>query len=459
MRRYDTAVVKVDPYIFKSYDIRGIYPNQLNGEVAYRVGRALADYLRDKGEPEEIFVGRDMRLSSEELFAAFSKGLIEQGFGVFDLGLTGTEVYYFAVGEYHKPGAMITASHNPPEYGGLKMIRTGVVALSGADGIPQLKEAVLKRAFKPKAERPGRVRSRDLHQAWRRKILSLVDLDLIKDKRIVVDAGNAMAGKLVPIIFEGLPVEIIPMFFELDGSFPNHIPDPLKAENVEPVRKRVLEEGADFGVAFDGDGDRFFVIDDTGKFVSGTLTTAMLAEVILAKYPGSLLLYNAVCGRIVPEVIEKLGGRSKRVRVGHSFIKNYMKEYGAVFAGEHSGHYFYRDYYRAESGLLSLLYIIEFLSRRGQKLSEVVKELDVYYQSGEINSEVKSREGKMNEIEKIYRDKYRIDRVDGVSVWGNGWWANVRPSGTEPLLRLNVEADNAALMQEKRDELLALIRS
>jgi len=353
---------------------------------------------------------------------------------------------------------VISASHNPPEYNGFKLVKKGPVAVTSESGLYEVRDLITEGPL-PKAAKSGKITKIDVLNEWKAKILSLVDTKSLKPLSVVVDAGNGMGGKLVPAVFSGLPMKVTPLFFELDGSFPNHVPNPLIDANNKSLINKILEIKADIGLTFDGDADRLFLIDDLGRIVSGTITTAILAKYFLKKYPGELILYNAICGRVVPETIKKLGGKSKRVRVGHSYIKTYMRETGAVFAGEHSGHYFYRDFFNAESGVLSALLVLSLLSNEDRKLSAMVDELSIYPASGEINFVVSDIPHVVEQIKTGFPDAESIDELDGISIWYKTYWFNVRASHTEPLLRLNVEADNKNILKQKTDELVTKIES
>lgn len=445
----------IDLSIFKDYDIRGTYPNQMNGQVA----EAIAHAVVRKFQPKSVAICRDMRLSGQELRDAFVKIFTLLGVNVFDAGLVGTEMQYFIAGT--KPYdlvLMISASHNPPEYNGLKLVKKGPVAVTSDSGMYDVRDLITQGPL-PAAATPGTVMEIDVMDEWRQKVLSLVDVHLLKPLSVVVDAGNGMAGKLVPKVFDGLAPKITPLYFELDGSFPHHVPNPLIESNTADLKKKILAIGADIGLTFDGDADRMFLVDDRGRMVSGTITTTLLATYLLKKHPGELVLYNAICGRIVPQTVEKLGGKSKRVRVGHSYIKTYMRETNALFAGEHSGHYYYRDFFSAESGVLTALLVITLLSIDGRKLSEMVDELDVYPASGEINFVVGDIPKAVEAIKNGFTDAVSKDELDGVSVWYKDYWFNVRASKTEPLLRLNVEADNKTILDAKTSELVSRIES
>ncbi len=443
----------IDPGIFKAYDVRGIYPGELNEDVAYAVGRAFCVFL---GE-EKLVVGRDMRLSSPALTRAFIRGANDQGVDVVDIGLCSTDMIYFASGKLDLPGAMFTASHNPKDYNGLKLCKRQAAPISEDTGILEIKGLALAGTW-PEADRRGSVETRDMLPDYVQHVLTFIDVGAVQPLSIVVDAGNGMAGKLIPAVFDHLPCRVIPMYFELDGSFPHHQPSPIEPQNIKLVQDKVLEEGADLGMAFDGDADRVFLVDDRGEPVSGSLTTAMVAKRMLQKNPGAKIIYNLINSWVVPETIREYGGEPIRERVGHSFIKQTMAETGAVFAGEHSGHYYFRDNYRADSGLIASLIVVELVSLEEKPLSEILRPFRKYFATGEINSEVTDIPAKLAQIAERYSDG-KLDRTDGITVEYGDWWFNVRPSNTEPLIRLNLEAKTPELMAEKRDELLAFIRS
>lgn len=445
----------VDPKIFKDYDIRGTYPDQINGEVMMAVAHAIVRRF----QPKTVAIVRDMRLSGEEIRDAFVNVFIDLGIHVADVGLGGTEMQYFVAGtKDYDLVLMISASHNPPEYNGLKVVKKGPIAVTSDSGLYEIRDLISQGPLPPSPNK-GVLTSVDFLKEWREKVLSLVDTTKFKPLSVVVDAGNGMAGKLVPFVFDALPFKLSAMYMDLDGSFPNHVPNPLIEANTADLKKKILEIGADVGITFDGDADRMFLIDDKGRMVSGTITTALLARYFLTKHPGELILYNAICGRIVPQIIEKYGGMSKRVRVGHSYIKTYMRETGAIFAGEHSGHYYYREFFAAESGVLSALLVLSLLSTETKKLSELVDELDVYPASGEINFIVSDIPATVFQIKNSFSDAQSIDELDGVSVWYEDYWFNARASKTEPLLRLNVEADTKDILEIKSKELIAKLES
>lgn len=444
----------VNTAIFKDYDIRGIYPSQLNGEVA----RELAYAVYRKFAPKTVAIVRDMRLSGEELRDGLSDVLTRLGVDVFDAGLGGTEIAYFIAGTRpYDLVIMISASHNPPEYNGLKMVLKGPHPVT-TDGLNAVK-SLLSEGPLPDAPKKGTLSTIDVFDEWRKKVLSLVDTRTFKPLSVVIDAGNGMGGVLAQKIFAGLPFSVTPLYFEPDGHFPNHTPNPLIEENNRDLIAKIKETGANVGLTFDGDADRMFLVDDTGRLVSGTITTALLSRYILEKHPGEMILYNAICGRIVPQIIEKYGGKSKRVRVGHSFLKASMRETNAIFAGEHSGHYYHRDFFFAESGVLTALMVLSLLSHQEKKLSQLVDELDVYPASGEMNFTVADIPSAITKLKTSFPDAKSIDELDGLSVWYPDHWFNFRASKTEPLLRLNVEADSRKLTDEVTQKLVALMTS
>ncbi len=440
--------------IFKTYDVRGTVPDQLDADAAHSVGLGLANYLG--GGP--VVVGRDMRLSSPELAAALAAGLNAGGVDVWDIGLCSTDMVTFVTGKYGiAGGVMVTASHNPPQWNGFKFCERGGFPLSGQHGLDQIVERIIAGRLETAAAR-GSVEERSLTQEYVRHLLSFIDVDAIRPLKVVVDAGNGMAGKMFPEVARHLPIEVIPLFFELDGRFPNHLASPIEEENQEDCKRKIRETGADLGLLFDGDADRAFVVDEKAEAISGTILTALVAESILRRHPGSTVLYNVICGRIVPEVIERAGGRGVQTPVGHSLIKAIMRRENSIYSGEHSGHYFFRENFSADSGLIAALMVLELISKQGRPLSEVVAPYEKYVQSGELNSKVTDGPAKIAALQERYQDGAAIT-IDGLRVDYPRWWFNVRASNTEPLLRLNVEADTAELMAEKRDELLAIIRT
>jgi phosphomannomutase len=443
----------IDQTIFKAYDIRGTYPDQLNGEIAYKVGRALVEYLK----PKNVVVGKDMRLSSPKLFESLTRGIMEGGANVIDIGLVSTDGLYFAVGRYgYDAGVMITASHNPPEYNGFKMCRKNAEPLSGESGINQIRKLILKNDLSI-PQKTGKIEKLDVDHEYVQHLLSFVNENKIKPFKIVIDAGNGMAGKIVPQLFSHLPCKVIPMFFELDGSFPHHLASPIEPQNIAPLREKVLEEKANLGAAFDGDADRMFLVDENANPLGGDMITALVAKSLLRKEKGATILYNLICSKAVPQVIEREGGKAIRTRVGHALIKPLMKKYNAIFGGEHSGHFYFRKNFFADSGLIALLVCLELISEENQPLSTLVKSIDPYFRSGEINSRVEDIPRKLKDIEKHYPGG-KIDHLDGLTIDFGDWWFNIRPSNTEPLLRLNIEANNQSTLEQKKEELLSLIR-
>ena len=438
--------------IFKAYDVRGIYPSQLDEEVAHRVGRALVELTSAR----KVIVAHDMRTSSEPLANAFISGALTQGADVIDLGLAATDMVYFAAGKLDAPAAVFTASHNPAQYNGIKLCRAGAVPVGEDTGLFDIKGMVAANSFAG-GKRPGSAERRDLMKDYVDHLVSLVDVAAFRDLRVVVDTANGMGGLTVPAVFDRLPVTLIPMYFELDGTFPNHPADPIQPENLKDLVGRVQAERADVGLAFDGDADRVFLVDERGEPVSGSLTAALVARSILAKHPGEKVIYSITSSRVVPETIREMGGEPIRSRVGHSFIKAVMASTGAIFGGEHSGHYYFRDHYRADCGLLAALHVLEVLSVEKEPLSEVLAPLHRYWASGEINSEVADKQAAIEAVAERFADG-QADRSDGLTIDYDDWWFNLRPSNTEPLLRLNVEARDGAVGEARRDEILGMIR-
>ncbi|HLJ80149.1 MAG TPA: phosphomannomutase/phosphoglucomutase [Ktedonobacterales bacterium] len=445
----------IDPDIFKAYDVRGVYPGELDEDAAYRIGRAMVQYL----DVAAVAIGRDMRLSSPALAGAILRGITDQGADAVDLGMTTTDELYFAVGKFGYPaGVMVTASHNPGKYNGIKMCRAEAVAISSETGLNAMRDIALAGSFQ-ESSRKGHVIQRDVTDDFVRHVLSFIDVSRVRPLKVAVDAGNGMAGMLVPRVFAHLPCELVPLYFELDGSFPNHPASPIEPENTAELRKVVVEQRCDMGVAFDGDADRMFLTTEKGEFLGGDMVTALVSQSLLRRHPGATILYNLICSRSVPEVIERGGGKAIRTRVGHSFIKVQMREENAIFGGEHSGHFYFRDNWFADSGMIAFLIVLELVSVSGKTVSELVAAVDTRFRSGEINSEVTDQHGRMAAIEEHYAARgAQIDHLDGITVSFPTWWFNVRPSNTEPLLRLNVEADMKEEMERRRDEVLRLIR-
>ena len=456
--------MQIDPGIFKAYDIRGLYGEQIDDEVAYEIGRAFARVLANLSYKEtdhlNIGLGRDMRLTAPELAAMYREGMVDEGAHVVDAGQVGTEMLYFLVGSRGLDGGlMCTASHNPKEYTGAKLVREGAIALSGDEGIQDIRQMLEEGLEKPTVER-GSVEEVDLYREFHDSAMRFIDPGNVKPTKVVVDGGNGMAGPMVGPLLERLPLELTTTYWEPDGNFPDHEPNPLLPENRQFIIDKVRETGADLGIAWDGDADRCFFIDDTGSFVDGDFLTAILAEHLLQKTPGKAILYDVRASRAVADTVQGAGGTAHVNRVGHAFFKTRMRDEGAIFGGEVSGHYYFRDFYNADSGALPALLILEKLSVEGKRLSELVgRYRSRYFISGEINSTVDDAEGKMREIEDRYSDG-EITKLDGISVDYDDWHFNVRPSNTEPLLRLNLESlVSREHMESKRDEVLALIRS
>ncbi|MCB9107111.1 MAG: phosphomannomutase/phosphoglucomutase [Anaerolineales bacterium] len=448
--------MQVNPGIFKAYDIRGIYPTDLNEEVGYAIGRAFASFL----QVDTVIVGRDMRLSGPQMFDAITRGLMDQGADVINIGMVSTDQYYYACATLGHAGMMVTASHNPKDYSGFKMVRKMPQLLSGDEGIQDLRRIVENDAYTTPA-RQGAMTTIDLSEEFVNMVLSLIDVESLVPLKVVADTGNGMVGPSLKRVFERLPtVELIGMYLDPDGSLPNHGLDPLQPENRAELQARVPAENADVGFAFDGDGDRFFTIDDRGDFISGDFMTALLGSYLLEKYPGSKVLYDVRASWAVPDLIAEAGGTALMERVGHAFIKARMAKENAIFAGEVSGHYYFKDFFFADSGIVPALYILEMLSKKKAKLSELLAPLEAeYFISGEINTRIAGEPAaKMKELAETFSDG-QIEWLDGVSVTYDDWHFNVRPSNTEPLLRLNLEAKSKALMEEKRDQILEIIRS
>lgn len=444
--------------LFKAYDVRGVVPDELTPAIAREIGRALVATLG----ADTVVVGRDMRVSSPMLASALIEGIRDAGADAVDVGMVSTDALSFAIGKYGYPaGVMVTASHNPPEYNGFKISREEARALSLDEGLDEIRDRVVNDdlpPIKPASDR-GRLSERDILDDYAQHMLGLVDASKIRPLRIAIDAGNGMAGITVPRVFQNLPVEVAPMYFEPDGTFPNHPANPIEPENTAELRRAVVEHGYDLGAAFDGDADRVFLVDEKGNLVGGDMLTAMVASRILDHDPGAAIVYNLISSRGVPELITAKEGRPVRSRVGHSYIKETMRREDAAFGGEHSGHFYFRDNWYADSGMAALLYALELISDAGKPLSEVIGPLDRRFRSGEINSEVTDPAAVTRTIEEHYRTQgAEIDHLDGVTVNFPDWWFNVRPSNTQPLLRLNVEADNRKTLEQKTAEVLSMIR-
>jgi phosphomannomutase len=446
----------LDPKVFKAYDVRGIYPAEIDEDGAHAIGRAFVEQF----SPRRIAVGHDMRLSSPTMAAAVMEGAAAAGADVLDIGLVGTEMVYFAVGELGLDGGvMVTASHNPKDYAGLKIVRAGALPVGGDSGLPDVAERATSPGQSVGAGSQGQVRSENIWPAFVERVLSFIDPAALRPLKIVIDAANGMAGTMLPPVLEHLPVEVVRCYFEPDGTFPNHEPNPLLPENREFIVRKTLDEGADLGVAFDGDADRCFFVDDTGDFVPGDFATALFAEGTLEREPGATIIYDVRASWAVPDTVQRLGGVALVNRVGHAFIKERMREVGAAFAGEVSGHYYFREFSQADTGVVPFLVMLERISKGGTKLSKLLRPFrETYFITGELNTPVADVPGKLAELEERFGAEGTVSHLDGLSVETDDWHFNVRPSNTEPLLRLNLEARSEELMERKRDEVLSVIR-
>jgi phosphomannomutase len=454
----------VDESIFKAYDIRGHYPDQLDEDLAYRIGRAFARVLSDLQDVPvddlRLGLGRDMRLTAPAMAQRYAKGMADEGASVLDIGMVGTEMLYWTVGSRELDGGlMCTASHNPKAYTGAKLVKRGALALSGDSGIGEIQEIVSAGEPGEPASDPGSVEQEDIGEAFREAALGYIDPDLLQPRRVVLDGGNGMAGPMVGPLLDSFPLDQVRTYWAPDGEFPDHEPNPLLEENRRFIIEKVRETGADLGIAWDGDADRCFFIDGGGEFVAGDFLTALLAESVLEKEPGATILYDVRASRAVRDVVERAGGNALVNRVGHAFFKTRMRDTCAAFGGEVSGHYYFRDFYCADSGTIPALLVLELLSAKEQTMTELLEPFrSRYFISGEINSEVEDQEGKMEEIGSRYSDG-EIGDLDGISVDYDDWHFNVRPSNTEPLLRLNLESlVSREHLDEKTDEVLGLIR-
>lgn len=438
--------------IFKAYDVRGVVPDAFDEDDAAAIGVAFVDVVGARS----LVVARDMRLSSPALAAAFIRGALSRGADVIDAGLASTDLLYYASGSLGLPGVMFTASHNPPEYNGMKMCHAGAVPVGEGTGLTEIRD----RAAQVTEIGPptGTLVEKDLLHGYAAHLKTLVDLSGIRPLKVVVDAANAMGGHTVPVVFAGLPIDLVPLYFELDGTFPNHEANPLDPGNLRDLQRAVLEHGADIGLAFDGDADRCWVVDERGESVPPSAITALVAARELAKHPGSVIIHNLITSRAVPEIIAEHGGKPQRTRVGHSFIKAEMARTGAVFGGEHSAHYYFRDFWFADSGMLAALHVLAALGGQERPLSELVSAYSRYHASGEINSTVADAKAATEAVREAFAGRGEVDELDGLTVTGDGWWFNLRPSNTEPLLRLNAEAEEEATMTAIRDEVLRRIR-
>jgi phosphomannomutase len=444
--------------IIKAYDIRGLVKNEVTPDFSFSLGVAFAKFLEIEREPATIVVGEDMRPSSAPLADAFSDGATSQGMDVIRIGLASTDMLYFASGKLNLPGVMFTASHNPAKYNGMKLCKSGARPIGQESGLVKIRQLIEEGV--PISNRPvGNVRKQDLLNDYVDYLLTRFPKNTFKKRKlkVVIDAGNGMAGFTAPAVMQKLNVELIPMYFELDGNFPNHEANPIEPENLKALQKKVKKEKADIGLAFDGDADRCFLIDENGDLVNPSALTGLIAVRELKANPGATIIYNLISSRAVAEVISENGGIALRSRVGHSYIKTLMAESGAVFGGEHSGHFYFGDFWRADSGMLAALYALAELMATPKSLSNLLQPYNRYFSSGEINSKVKDASKSIKLVKNKYQDKYQVDELDGLTVTAEGWWFNLRPSNTEPLLRLNVEADTQKQMAEIRDTVLNLI--
>jgi phosphomannomutase len=441
--------------IFLAYDIRGVVPDELDEGVAEAVG---AGFARLTGAPT-IVVAHDMRSSSEPLADAFARGVTSCGADVIDAGLGSTDLLYYASGHLGMPGAMLTASHNPAKYNGIKLCRAGAKPVGQDTGLADLQEMAASWVRSTSAS-PGTVHRRELLPGYASYLKTLVDLSGIRPLKVVVDAGNGMAGHTVPKVFEGLPIELVPMYFELDGSFPNHEPNPIDPANLVDLQQMVVKTSADIGLAFDGDADRCFVVDERGENVSPSVLTALIAVRELEREPGATVIHNLITSKAVPEIVESHGGTAVRTRVGHSFIKAVMAEHGAIFGGEHSGHFYFRDFWFADSGMLAALHTLAALGGQDKPLSELLSQYASNVMSGEINSDVSDQAGTTARVREAFasRPGIKADDLDGLTIMAQDWWFNLRPSNTEPLLRLNVEAEDDATLAKVTGEVLHIVR-
>jgi phosphomannomutase len=444
--------------IIKAYDIRGLVKNEITTDFSFALGVAFAKFLEFEREPATIVVGEDMRETSSPLADAFSDGATSQGMDVIRIGLASTDMLYFASGKLNLPGIMFTASHNPAKYNGMKLCKSGAKPIGQESGLLKIKHLIQEGIAI--SNRPvGTVKKIDLLEEYVSYLLDRFPKKTFNKRKlkVVIDAGNGMAGYTAPSVMKKLNVDLVPMYFELDGDFPNHEANPIEAKNLKDLQKKVKKEKADLGLAFDGDADRCFLIDEKGDLVNPSSLTALIAVRELKKNPGASIIYNLISSKAVPEVIIENGGKPVRSRVGHSYIKSLMAQSGAVFGGEHSGHFYFADFWRADSGMLAALYALAELMDTDKSLSEILDSFDRYFSSGEINTQVKDASKSIKLIRKKYEKENEIDELDGLTVTSEKWWFNLRPSNTEPLLRLNVEADSPKLMAEIRDTVLSLI--
>ena len=448
--------------LIKAYDVRGVVPDQWDEGTSRAIGAAFAEFVVSDSGATAVVTAHDMRESSIPLSRAFAEGVISRGVDVVEAGLGSTDLLYFAAGSLDVPGAMFTASHNPAEYNGIKMCRAGAAPIGQDSGLVSIRESAERDTYDRRPARVGEVTQRDVLAGYAAHLHGLVDLSGIRPLKVVVDAGNGMGGHTVPVVLSGLPLDIVPLYFELDGSFPNHEANPLDPANLVDLQAAVREHGADIGLAFDGDADRVFVVDETGKPVSPSAITALVAVRELAKGHGTTIIHNLITSRAVPEIVREHGGNPVRTRVGHSFIKAEMARTDAVFGGEHSAHYYFRDFWRADTGMLAAMHVLAALGEQGRPLSELTAAYSRYVASGEINSTVADAPARMTAVRESFagQDGVAVDDMDGLTVeLPDGAWFNLRASNTEPLLRLNVEAPDEARMTELRDQVLRMVRA
>jgi phosphomannomutase len=438
--------------VFKAYDIRGLVPDDLSPAVVRQIGAAFAEWSK----AAKIIVARDCRLTSPELADAIAEGAISRGVDVVDIGLASSDLMYFASGALDLPGVMVTASHNSKQYNGLKLCLERAKPISQDTGLAEIR-AIVEKGDRPSVPSPGKVERRDMLAAYVEHVLTFVDVSTMRPLSVVIDTANGMGGLVAPAVLERLPVEVVSLFPELDGTFPNHRADPMDTDNKRWLRDAVLQHHADIGLAFDDDADRVFLVDDRAQDVSGSTVTAFIAQAMLRTEPGATILHNLICSWAVPEVIRENGGTPVRTRVGHSFIKKVMADTGAIFGGEHSGHFYFRENYHADSGMITSVVALQLLSLATVPLSELLAPFIRYFDSGEINSEVDDKESRIGLVDDALAGGRR-DRLDGLTVEFDDWWCNVRPSNTEPLLRLNVEARTPELLHDKTESLLKTIR-
>lgn len=446
----------LNPKIFKDYDIRAIIPDELDENGITRIAQAIIAYFK----PKSIQLGHDMRLSGESLHQAFINAFLADDVNVVDLGLIATDMLYYAAGTYPEDMAItLSASHNPSQYNGLKIVKKGAIPVSGDSGIYQIRDlAVSDQDLSTNKVMRGQLSTRDLLPGWIDHVLKFINVSKLKPYKIVVDAGNAMAGYFMPKFEAKLPFTISRLYYELDGSFPHHVPSPIESKNLQDLILKVKQEKADLGMAFDGDGDRVFLVDHLGRIVSGTVMTAIIAENLLQKHPRETILYNAIVGRIVPEIIAKYQGKPLRVKVGHTLIKEAMRQNNGLFCGEHSGHYYFRDNFFADSAIIAALLVLELMSITNLSLANLIDQYNKYPAIEEVNFQVENKKAVVEKIKSEYRPKAKsVDDLDGLSLWFSDWWFNLRGSNTEPLLRLNLEADTQAILTEKSQQIIKII--